>query len=43
MTTLEGKRGDQKVGRFSVELELANHEDVILAKKGIIAASKINE
>ena len=41
MTTLEGKRGDQKVGRFSVELELANHEDVILAKKGIIAASKI--
>ena len=41
MTTLEGKRGEQKVGRFSVELELANHEDVILAKKGIIPAAQI--
>ena len=41
MTTLEGKQGTQKVGRFSVELELSNHEDVILAKKGIIPAAKI--
>ena len=41
MTTLDGKRGGAKVGRFSVELELSNHEDVILAKKGVIPASQI--
>lgn len=41
MTTLEAKRGDRKVGRFSVEIELANHEDVILAKKGVIPSTKI--
>ena len=41
MTTLEGQQGTQKVGRFSVELELSNHEDVILAKKGVIPSAKI--
>ena len=41
MTTLEGQQGTQKVGRFSVELELSNHEDVILAKNGVIPAAKI--
>jgi predicted aspartyl protease len=41
MTTLEAKRGGRKVGRFSVEIELANHEDAILAKKGVIPSSKI--
>ena len=41
MTTLEGQQGTQKVGRFSVELELSNHEDVILAKNGVIPSAKI--
>jgi hypothetical protein len=40
MTTLERKRGAKKVGRFSVEFEVVNREDVTKAKLGLIPAKK---
>jgi clan AA aspartic protease len=41
MTTLEGKPGAKNVGRFSVEFEVVNREDVTKAKLGLIPAKKI--
>ena len=37
MTVVEEK----ELGRFSVEVELANHEDLFRAKAGLIPAEKV--
>ena len=33
---------EAELGRFSVELELANHKDLILAEAGVIAGDKVH-
>jgi len=35
------KRGSDEMGRFSVEFEVANNEDVTMAKHGMLDAAKI--
>jgi predicted aspartyl protease len=32
---------EPKMGRFSVEVDLANHEDIILAKRGMIPSEQV--
>jgi predicted aspartyl protease len=34
-------KGAKKVGRFSVEFEVANHVDVVLAESGLLAPEKV--
>jgi clan AA aspartic protease len=41
MTTLDGNPVAKNVGRFSVEFEVVNREDVTKAKLGLIPAKKI--
>ena len=32
---------ERKMGRFSVELELANHKDIILAEAGVMPLDQV--
>ena len=32
---------EKKVGRFSVEIELANYDDVVVAERGLLAPDKV--
>lgn len=34
-------RGDNGMGRFKVDIELANKEDMVLAKRGLLAPGKV--
>ncbi len=34
-------QGEKKVGRFAVEMEVANYEDVVQSRKGNLAAEKV--